>query len=499
MYRDARDSSESRMDRKSWAVLAFVILVLLLSLIQTIDRLRLPWDGWSLARDATGSGERLVYYQNLVAGSSALQPGDVLLSVQGQPFEEILRRALTVSPQRPPNWKAGGTVYYTVLRSGKQEFAAVWLVHLTPLQIANSILRNWLINPSLLPALLIGFFVFARRPRNLAAQLLLVLTACYFASDGIAKSIGGSNVMGLAELFYPQAYWPSQFFANLLWSFIIGPVYAHLFLAFPVTKRPLLQFPRFTLIALYGSAPLAFLGALLAFRDPIEFWNAWSAFNLVELVLIIGIAIASAAHSLLTTREYAMRAQIRWIAAGTVITSLGALSGVVMSSIGLAGKSWLLELIAFRGLFLAFPIAVGVAILRYRLFDIDVIIRRTVIYGALSSVLALTYVSLVFLLQQYFHELTGEQQSGIAAAISTLIIAALFVPLREWMQKAIDRRFYRSKYDAAQTLSTFAAKLRDEVELDKLTEDVIRVIEDTMQPSSVTLWLNRPADERSAE
>ncbi len=492
--------TESRFDRTSWAVLGFVVLILLLSLVQTVYRLTLPWDGWSFKRDATGSGDRLVFDQYMVAGSSPVRPGDRLLAVQGQSIEEILMRALTFNPDRPSNWQVGGTANYAVLRDGLQQFHTVSIIHLTPSQIANRMLLNWLLNPSLLPALFIGLFVFFRRPSNRAARLLLILTACYFASDGIAKAVGGTNVIGVAELFYPEAYWPSQFFANLIWPLVIGPIYAHLFLVFPIVKKPLVRFPHVTLVALYGLAPLVFVTAiLLSYRQPLTLWQTWSTFSLVDLVLIVSIAIASATHSLLTMHEYTQRAQIHWIAAGTVITSLGILSGVLLSSLGLMGQNWLLDLIASRALLLAFPTAVAVAILRYHLFDIDVIIRRTVIYAALSGVLVFAYLGIVYVLQGFFRQVTGEQQSALVAAISTLVIAALFVPLRERIQMVIDRRFYRGKYDAALTLSTFGAKVRDEVELDQLTEDLVRVIDETMQPSYVALWLKGPTGNRLGE
>ncbi len=134
------------------------------------------------------------------------------------------------------------------------------------------------------------------------------------------------------------------------------------------------------------------------------------------------------------------------------------------------------------------PVAVGIAILRYHLYNIDLIINRTLVYGSLTAVLAGIYFSSIVLLQVLFRALTGEGSQLVVVA-STLAIAALFNPLRRRIQGFIDRSFYRRKYDAVKTLEAFSAKLRDETDLDALSDDLVGVVRETMQPSHVSLWL----------
>jgi hypothetical protein len=137
---------------------------------------------------------------------------------------------------------------------------------------------------------------------------------------------------------------------------------------------------------------------------------------------------------------------------------------------------------------LSVPTAIGVAILRYRLYEIDLIVNRTLVYGSLSAMLVALYFGGIVVLQRVFVALTG-QQSTLAVVVSTLAIAALFVPLRRRVQGFVDRRFYRRKYDARKTLEAFSAKLRDETDLEALNNDLVGVVRETMQPAHVSVWL----------
>jgi len=139
----------------------------------------------------------------------------------------------------------------------------------------------------------------------------------------------------------------------------------------------------------------------------------------------------------------------------------------------------------------------GIAVLRYRLYDIDIIINRTLVYGSLSATLVALYFGGIVVLQRVFVLLTG-QQSTLAVVASTLLIAALFTPLRRRIQGFIDRRFYRRKYDARKTLEAFSTKLKNETDLESLDNELVGVVRETMQPAHVSFWL-RPDARRKGE
>jgi hypothetical protein len=180
------------------------------------------------------------------------------------------------------------------------------------------------------------------------------------------------------------------------------------------------------------------------------------------------------------------RQQLKWFVYAGVLSV-----GVVLVP---SGASSLLQLLVLPLL----PVAAGVAVLRYRLYNIDLIINRTLVYGTLTASLVAVYVGSVVSLQELFRAFTG-QQSQLAVVASTLGIAALFQPLRRRIQALIDRRFYRRKYDAAKTLEAFSARLRDETDLQRLGDELVLVVRETMQPEHVSLWLSPPVDRRVSE
>jgi hypothetical protein len=182
------------------------------------------------------------------------------------------------------------------------------------------------------------------------------------------------------------------------------------------------------------------------------------------------------------------RQQIKWFAYATVVVISGViLKNVVYPPVGVMWVWWVGLILTAVGV-VSSPVAMGIAIFRYRLYDIDIIINRTLVYGPLTATLVALYFGAIVLLQSVFVALTGEQ-STLAVVASTLLIAAMFTPLRRRIQSFIDRRFYRRKYDARKTLEAFSSKLRDETELEALSNELVGAVRETMQPTHISLWL----------
>jgi uncharacterized membrane protein YhdT len=203
--------------------------------------------------------------------------------------------------------------------------------------------------------------------------------------------------------------------------------------------------------------------------------------------------VASAVFMRLSRAAGVERQQLKWFAyaavASVIATTLAYLiPGVIDTPLWFERAGVALNVATIP----AIPVAIGIAILRYRLYDIDLLINRTLVYGSLTATLVAIYFGGIVVLQRVFVALTGER-STLAVVASTLAIAALFNPLRRRVQGFVDRRFYRSKYDAAKTLEALSAKVRDETNLAALSDDLVGVVRETMQPAHVSLWLRSEA------
>ena len=217
----------------------------------------------------------------------------------------------------------------------------------------------------------------------------------------------------------------------------------------------------------------------------------WGSFPVAQLYRYVRVSDAT------------QRQQTKWVVFGVAVAVVGVLATIFTlgAAVDLPPEQVgpkMLSMLLMDAFMLFIPLSIGIAVLRARLFDIDVVINRTLVYGSLTAMLALVYFGGVATTEAIFRGLTSqEQQPQLAVVVSTLVIAALFNPLRRRNQAFIDRRFYRRKYDARKTLETFSARLREETDLQALNDDLVGVVKETMQPAHVSLWLRPdPAPQR---
>ena len=298
----------------------------------------------------------------------------------------------------------------------------------------------------------------------------------------------GGEYAVYALLAHPEALAGGQamlWLQGWFWMLFVGLI-VFLLLLFPNGRLPSSRWRPFA----WGSVAVISVGVIWssAISPDVRFDAPPSPIQL--LVLLLGLV---AAASVVVGRRNARgveRQQIKWLLYAGPIWFVGSALKIAVFFFMLVEGAWGLWvsylLVAVGGL--GGPIAIGIAILRYRLYEIDILINRTLVYGSLTALLALVYFGGIVVLQRVFVVLTGEK-STLAVVASTLVIAALFNPLRRRVQEFVDRRFYRRKYDARKTLEAFSARLRDETDLGALRDELVGVVRETMQPAHVSLWL----------
>jgi len=351
--------------------------------------------------------------------------------------------------------------------------------------------QDWIFVGGMVSTAIVGGLVASRRPGNpvgwffvvSAASLALQALTSEYAQYGLITDPG--SVPAARALAWPQT-----------WLWVPGIVLLLIFLPlyFP-NGRLLSRHWRWVVWLAVVLCVLAAVNTALlkkeadvntSIANPLAIEVPASAFSLFETMLeglLTAVAVVSAMSLVVRflRSRGVERQQMKWLAYAAALMPVLIILGYLTPFVDLVT-----ELV-----FAVIPVAVSVAVLRYRLYDIDVIINRTLVYGSLTALLALVYFGGVAMTQTVFGALTTgrEDLPQLAIVVSTLVIAALFNPLRRRIQAFIDRRFYRRKYDAAKTLEAFSATLRDETDLERLGEDLVGVVTETMQPSHVSVLM----------
>jgi hypothetical protein len=351
----------------------------------------------------------------------------------------------------------------------------------------------------------VGALIAARRPANPVGWLM-----CLF---GLAVSIDhfSAEYAIYALLAQPNSLPAGQALAWIVFldtGYIVGLLLFSLLL-FPAGRLPSRRWRSlawltvaFVIVNVIVSAfSIGVDAGLGPIRNPHGIEGFSNGYNVVlSIAPVLYVAVASSLFVRLRRARGVERQQIKWFVYAAAITLIVIVLGYIIPSaidtpLWFERAGWALNIAVTP----AIPVSIAIAILRYRLYEIDTLINRTLVYGTLTATLAAVYLGGVAIIQNIFRALTSQQeQPQLAIVVSTLVIAALFMPLRRRIQGFIDRRFYRSKYDARKTLEAFSAKLREETDLEALGDDLTGVVRETMQPAHVSLWL-RPDTPRKGE
>ena len=357
----------------------------------------------------------------------------------------------------------------------------------------------------LLVFITVGAFIASRRPENPIGWIICIGTLIWALSflaleygiyglitapgslpggalvslfGAVARGIGWYLIMTFLLLLFPNGHLPSSRWRPLAW--LIAGLLATYMITLLLDPNPFIHVD----------------SSLAPVRNPLGIAGAsdlFDRFNSLILLVLLATVVACIASVIVRFRRARgdERQQLKWLAYGTLL-SLLIVVAIIASMVANVDTGPLSSALFYLPV-LGITISAGIAILRYRLYNIDILINRTLVYGALTALLALIYFGLVFILQSLVRALGGQfSQTPLVIVASTLVIAALFQPLRRRIQQVIDRRFYRRKYDATKTVQAFSATLRSEVDLSQLREHLITVVQETMQPTQVSLWLRPP-------
>jgi len=472
----ADSSSKRRFNRGDWLIIGGILAFTLFQLLAFLFKVAQPTDGCFGQTIRTCIGE----------WETPLRPGDEILTVAGRSVEPDLIEKV---PPAPPEWVSGADIPYVVRRDGVELTLQVPLRTMGLTEVARFFALDWESTLISIFSLLIAVWAFRLRPGIPATRLLLISQASSAVTQFFA--IGSAGLLSL-EVW---GIWPSPLadvaggILALSFGWLSIPALLLLMLSFPIPVWPVSRRPKLSTALIFGVALVmaiaaSITGSFLIFLAQLGLYAGLVLLTFLGTTVYIGLRI----------HDPRIRAQAAWMRLGFAAFSTSPIlwvNSLIFPDFGawLAARGWLNDAFGLVST-LALPLCLGIAITRYRLFDIDVIIRRTLAYTVLTLSLAAIYFIGVVALQALFVRLTGAE-STLAVVASTLAIAALFQPLRRRVQTIIDRRFFRRKYDAQQVLEQFARRAQQEEELDAISADLVRTVREALEPVGVTLWLRK--------
>lgn len=456
--------------RTRWVILGLALVFLLLAAGQKAYRMTLPFDGWVEAV----APDNYTFARNALGRPSPLRVGDELLAVAGQDVTDWRRRALWGQLQRPARWRVGATVRYTVRRAGRIQDLAVRLYAWDP-----RLLLGW---PTLqlliqgVPLLALALFVFLKRPDDHAARLLLAFGVAqgmillnYF--DGLVPGPGLETAFAPAPVFWVARAISQELLSDL------NLLTTYLALTFPVRRGPARTHPRAVVVALALLAVCWYPLYLLHLNALVAIEGALSLLGL--LLLQVGVVLYNA----VTLRDPVVRAQARWLGLGYVY-STAAFLVTFLCLFGFLPRAWAdWPPLSVNGLVLAATLAV--AILRYRLFAIDLILNRALVYGTLSAFVIGAYVAIV----GYLGALFPAHNGLVPPLVATGLVAVLFQPLRERVQRWVNRLLYGERDDPYAVLARLGQRLESALASDELLPTIAETVGRALKLPRVAILL----------
>lgn len=460
----------------TWLLLIIGVISLLVPALFLAYHFHSPSDGARISKEPDAMTARGIEV-HVLSEQSSLQEGDLVIAVQGIDVNEWAEALWAPAGERV-RWAVGETIQYRVQR-GDQTMDIPVVLGAQPVRAILS--ENWGLLLFALVFQLVGVFILIQKPREPAAQALFlwgILSGHFYI---------WSSYLQIYDLVNRVGFWFYWINASFLWL-SHWPAALHLALTFPqplpaVQRRPWLVWAGYPAAYLFYGLFLAFFR--LQSPSPLDWIGQWYRGDILVGILFFTPAMLLIGRQYRLHRHGPDRQKIKWVIfSGIFSGSLTLILYLLPELLGLPS----LGVNAIGVLLLPFPLSIAVAIWRYHLFDINLIINRTLVYGSLTATLTLLFIASITILQFLFTRLTGER-SAVATIISTLLIAALFNPLRKRIQTDIDRRFYRQKYNAEQIVAEFGVRLREQVDLDEIGTHLLEVVERALQPDHVSLWL----------